>query len=83
MQPIEVLAWGKMDGTLQPLRFRIVNKDGSVTEVSIDTILSQSEDRLAANHMITYVCKGEVAGKLRQFELKFEVNKCKWYLYRI
>jgi len=78
MQPIEMITWFDINGIPQPLRFRI---DGKVQKV--DTVLHISEEKLAGNRMKIYRCQSEINGYVKPFELKFELQTCKWFLYKM
>lgn len=82
-KPIEMLAWYESDGTLNPVRFKITNKDGSESLINIDKIVKRSREWLAGNTMLIYDCIGVVADKERSFQLKFEICTCKWILFKI
>lgn len=75
-KPIEMLAWFEDDGTPHPVKFKITNKDETESTIKIDRIIKQSEEKLARNRMLIYLCQGEVAGKERPFEIKFELCSC-------
>jgi len=70
-------------GPPQPIRFKIAVKDGQDVVVSIDRVVSVEFEKFAGNPMYHYACKGIILGKERQFELKFELNTCRWYLFKI
>jgi len=78
MQPIEMIAWFDLNGTPRPLRFRI---DGKVQKV--DRLIHISEEKLAGNRMKIYRCQSEINGAVKPFELKYELQTCKWFLYKI
>lgn len=82
MRPIEVLVLSKTDGNLRPLRFRIENKNGGLTVVHVEQILSQDENNWAGNPMVIYNCQGQIEDKQRHFDLKYEKKTCKWWLYK-
>jgi len=77
MTPIEVLAWFE-NGTPHPLRVKLNGK-----ELRIEQVLSMTEDKLAGNRMLVFRCQSEIEGELRPFEIKFELNTCKWYLWKM
>ena len=84
MQPIDMISYTFTNGgPPQPIRFKIAVKDGQDVVVSIDRVVSVEFEKFAGNPMYRYTCRGIIAGKERQFELKFEVNTCKWYLFGI
>jgi hypothetical protein len=78
MQPIEVIAWFDIPGTLRPIRFR---HDGNV--VKVGQIIKISEEKIAGNRMKIYECQSEIHGQMKRFELKFEMGTCKWYLFKM
>lgn len=78
MTPIEMIAWFDIPGTLRPIRFR---HEGNV--VKVEQIIKISEEKLAGNRMKVYECQSEIHGQMKRFELKFELNTCKWFLYKI
>jgi hypothetical protein len=83
MRPVETLVWMEPDGNFRPLRFRLEAEDGELMVIRVEQILSRTEERLAGNPMVIYGCQGEVRGRMRRFELKYEIRACKWYLYKI
>jgi hypothetical protein len=78
MKPIEMVAWFDLQGVLKPNRFRI---DGKVIKVS--QVCHVTEEKLAGNRMKIYHCQSEVNGRLQTYELKFDLQTCKWYLYKM
>lgn len=69
MRPIEVLALSETDGNLRPLRFGIENKDGGLTVVHVEQILSHDENNWARNPMVIYNCQGQLGDKQRRFDI--------------
>ncbi len=78
MIPIEMIAWFDIPGTLRPIRFR---HEGNV--VKVEQIIKISEEKLAGNRMKIYECQSEINGAVKPFELKYELQTCKWFLYKI
>lgn len=78
MAPIEMIAWFDLPGTPRPIRFR---HEGNV--VKVEQIIKMSEEKFAGNRMKIYECQSEIGGILKRFQLKFELNTCKWFLYKI
>ncbi|WP_407310455.1 hypothetical protein [Desulfosporosinus sp. SB140] len=77
-KPISVLAYFKADGTPQPLRMTLNDK-----ELKIEQVISVTEEKLAGNRMLVFRCQSEINGELRPFELKYELNTCKWMLWKM
>jgi hypothetical protein len=78
MKPIEMIAWFDLQGVLKPIRFRL---DGEVIKVA--QICHITEEKLAGNRMKIYCCQSEVNGQFRTYELKYELNTCKWFLFKM
>jgi len=78
MKPIEMIAWFTTDGVPNPIRYRIDDK-----VIRVGQVTSRSEEKLAGNRMIIYRCQSEINGELRSFELKYELQTCKWYLFKM
>ncbi|WP_242975913.1 hypothetical protein [Desulfosporosinus sp. FKB] len=78
MKPIEMIAWFDVPGIPRPIRFR---HDGEV--VKVEQIIRLSEEKLAGNRMKIYECQSNINGQLKRYELKYELNTCKWFLYKI
>jgi hypothetical protein len=83
MQPIESIAWFTRDGIPHPLRFRIQAEDKTYRVVKVSRIITRQEEKVAGNRMLIFRCQSEINGSLKIFELKYEINTCKWYLYKI
>lgn len=75
--PIEVLAWFE-NGKPHPLRFKYKDK-----ELKIEQVISVTEEKLAGNRMIIFRCQSEVNEVMKVFELKYELQTCKWLLWKM
>jgi len=78
MSPIEMIAWFDIPGTPRPIRFR---HEGNV--VKVEHIVKTSEEKLAGYRMKVFECQSQIDGQMKRFELKYEMNTCKWFLYKI
>jgi len=78
MKPIEMIAWFDLEGIPRPVRFRV---DGTVCK--IHQVSHISEEKLAGNRMKIYRCQSEIDGQMKPFELKYELQTCKWFLFKI
>ena len=76
--PISVLAHFENDGTPHPLRFKLADKT-----IKIEQVVSVTEENFAGNKMLCFRCQSEIGGELKQFEIKFELGTCKWFLHKM
>ena len=83
MQPIESIAWFTREGIPHPLKYRILTEDKTYSTIKVNKVLFRTEENFAGNRMFLFRCQGEVNHVLKLFELKYELNTCKWYLYKI
>jgi len=83
MQPIEMIAWFTEEGTPRPLRYKITAEDNSASVIKVDKVIFKMEEKLAGNKMIIFRCQSLINGLLRDFELKYELATCKWFLYKM
>jgi len=78
MTPIPVIAHFETDGTPHPLRYKLAGK-----QVKIDQVISVTEEKQAGNKMLCFRCQSEFDGEMKPYEIKFELNTCKWFLYKM
>lgn len=82
-KPIEMVAWFTEDGVPNPVRFRIKSDDRLMSVIKIDRVVFREKEKLAGNSMIVFRCQSIINNMDRTYELKYEVNTCKWMLYKI
>jgi len=80
---IEMVAWTDEQGNIKPVRFRIANKDESISVIKVDKIISVKNEKLAGNFMQVYTCQSTIKGAERIYELKYELSTCRWILYKL
>jgi len=78
MKPIDMIAWFTKEGIPKPIRYKL---DDQV--IKVQQVTSKSEEKLAGNRMIIFRCQSEINGELRLFELKYELQTCKWFLFKM
>lgn len=70
-------------GILSPIRFRIQNEDGQKQVVRVEKIIKKDIEKLAGNKMIVYTCQSSINGESRLYTIKYEIDSCKWFIYKI
>lgn len=83
MKDIETIVWFKKDEYPTPIRIRLQDENLENIVIPVETILFREFEKYAGNNMILYRCKSVINNRERLFELKFEIDTWKWYLYRI
>ena len=82
-QPIEVISYTDSKGDLRPLRLRIKGKNDTVRVIKVDKVIIKELEKLAGNLMLVFKCQSLVDNVQKQFEIKYELQTCKWILYKI
>ena len=80
---VDMMAWFEEDGAIHPIRFRLKNEDESQQVIKVDRICSKALEKLAGNLMMVFRCQSEINGVLRPYELKYELESCRWILFKI
>jgi hypothetical protein len=83
MKPIRMIAWFENDGILTPIRFQMLDDNKQNIAIKIDKITIREEEKLAGNRMFIYKCQSIIDGVERIYELKYEINACKWFLWKM
>lgn len=83
MKDIETIVWFKKGKHPIPIRMRLEDENLGNVVIPIESILFSEMEKYAGNKMILYRCKSIINNRERLFELKFEIDTCNWYLYRI
>lgn len=82
MWPIEMIVWFTKDGIPHPIRYKLTDENKSNLVIKVDQVITRTEEKLAGNKMIVFRCQSIINGALKMFELKYELNTCKWFLYK-
>ena len=82
-KPVEMVSWTDEQGNIKPIRFKIYNKDESISVIKVDKVISVVNEKLAGNFMRVYTCQSVIKGAERLYELKYELSTCRWILYKL
>ncbi|MHC1719190.1 MAG: hypothetical protein AB9844_00570 [Clostridiaceae bacterium] len=81
--PIEVISYTDDKGEIRPIRFRLQIGDEPLKVIKIDQIILKQVEKLAGNKMLLFRCQTLEENVERIFEIKYEFNTCKWFLYKM
>lgn len=82
-KPIDMVVWTDKSGMINPVRFRITNKDEGEAVIKVDRVMARDKERFNGNKMYIYKCQSSINNKQKVFELKYELDTCKWMLWKI
>ncbi|MDK2799996.1 MAG: hypothetical protein PWQ70_1615 [Clostridiales bacterium] len=83
MKPIEMIAWFTKDGIPSPIKYKLSTEDETNIIIKIDRIITKTEEQLAGNRMFIFRCQSIIDGIEKIYEIKYEINTCKWFLYKM
>jgi hypothetical protein len=81
-RPIIVYSWTDTKGVIHPEKLKL-EENSVVKELNIDKVVTITKEKLAGNPMLVFSCRSEIRGVVRPYELKYELNTCKWMLFKI
>lgn len=71
------------NGEIKPIRFQINSLQAGPTVVKVEKILDVYEEKLIGTKVRMYHCQSVIKRQLCDFELKYELPTCKWYLHKM
>ena len=82
-QPVDMIAYFNIEGVIMPLKFRLETEDNQLKTIKVLTILYHKEEKIAGNLIRTYACTIDHNSLEKPCEIKYELNSCKWFLFKI
>lgn len=79
---IEMIAYFDEDGKIKPIKFRL-KEDDSYNVVIINKIISVEMEKLCGNKMWVYTCSAVINKVEKIFEIKLDIEKTTWILFKI
>lgn len=82
-KPVDVVCWISKSGFINPVRFRIVDEELGERVIKIDKIIIRDTEKMGGNKMYLYKCQSCINGLQKMLELKYELDTCRWMLWKI
>lgn len=79
---IDVLCLFDATGVPEPIRFRITDESGENQVVKL-RIIKREFEKLAGNKMYVYTCQSVINNEMKILTIKYELDTCKWFIYKI
>lgn len=79
---IDVLCWFDQQGYPNPVRFRLIDESGEPLVIKIQRVVTREFEKLAGNKMFVFTCQCMIQDALRIVVIKYELDNCKWILYK-
>ena len=80
---IEMISVCGVDGSLTPLRFRLEDEEHQLQTIAIHQVICSNRIQYAGVDAIQYLCKAELEGKEKLFELRYTIRTHCWSLFRV
>jgi hypothetical protein len=80
MYHIAVMAWFRAGGEPLPMSFKFEDDNGMVQTVRDITLLSVEDKNYSGIPSKEFNCEAVVGGLIRQFQLIFYLEACKWVM---
>ncbi|NDL67384.1 hypothetical protein [Anaerotalea alkaliphila] len=82
-KPIQMISWTESDGRIHPLRFKVEEEGGACRVFRILGLHSTEPDRVAGNKVLKFVCGIVVDGTEKVCELRYDLDSCRWILFKL
>lgn len=79
---VEMIAYFEENGKVKPIRFRF-KEDDEYKIIKINKIINIGSEKLCGNKMWVYTCSSIINNMEKIFEIKYDIAKCSWILYKI
>lgn len=66
-----------------PYKFKMKEDSGEEITVVVDKFFATSKRRIGGEECIIYQCQSVIRDAERKYELKYNILKCSWQLYKI
>jgi len=84
MREIDVIAFFDKNGDINPIRFRYCESSSVENKViQINKVLTKKQEFYNGNLMYVFECRSFLNNRDKLYEIKYEINKNKWYLSKI
>ncbi len=83
MKPIKIIASFTKEGNMLPKRYQLTENESEQITINIERILLTTEEKIAGERTITYRCQSVINEIITLYELKYNVPRCKWFLFRM
>lgn len=82
-KPIEAIVLFDLEGNTVPIKFRYLNEAEELVTVKVDRIIKKDIDKFAGNRMIKFTCQSCIGNQIKPFELRFEIDTSRWFIYKM
>jgi hypothetical protein len=82
-KPIEMISVTSENGNIKPIKFRIITSEGEAQIYKVYRVYHTVLEKLAGNRIYKFTCEIVVNNQKKICELRYELDSCKWMLFKI
>lgn len=82
-RPIQMISWTEENGRIHPLRFKIEGTDGDRHVYKIEKIYTSDLEKIAGNKVYKFTCEININGINKICELRYDLESCRWNLFKL
>lgn len=82
-KPIEMISWTEEDGRIHPVKFKIITREGEKQVCRVLNIYTTDLDRIAGKKVYRFSCEIAINALAKLCEIRYELDSCRWVLFKI
>ena len=79
--PIQMISCTDTNGKITPLRFRFLDKDGSLVTINVDRVIQSNQEKSRVG--ASFECSATVFGSEKRFYLYYSAYSGTWIISKI
>lgn len=80
---IEMISWTEENGRIHPIKFKISTVTGEKEIYKIVKLYSTDLEKIAGNKIYKFTCEIILNNHARICELRYDLDSCKWVLFKL
>lgn len=83
IRPIDVISMCSAGGEIRPLRLRLEDEEHRLLRIDVDEVISIKRIQYVGIEAQVFLCRANVEGRNRVFELRYTIRTHSWSLLRM
>lgn len=83
IRPIDVISMCSAGGEIRPLRLRLEDEEHRLLRIDVDEVISIKHIQYVGIEAQVFLCRANVEGRNRVFELRYTIRTHSWSLLRM
>ncbi len=82
-QKVSVLVYSDKEGNMKPLRIKLDDENMETQTIKIESSILVDTIKLCGERYHLYKCQAVIRGCMKIFELRYNMDKIEWILFKI